>query len=165
MKYLFRFTFWLAVLGCLAMVFGSCQAVKRNILTGGGTAAAASGGAVLGGPLGAGGAALIYYLVVANSTENQELRDGDIVGEEALRKQVALWKDKALAAAADRSLAEKVAASAERAAETAHKWLWRAIWLGVAYFIFRNRKHLLAIGPGYLSKLWHAISGFSALQV
>ena len=165
MKYLFRFTLWLCVAACIVMAFGSCAAIRKNLVTGGGTAAAASGGAVLGGPLGAGGAALIYYLVVANSTENQELRDGDIVGEEALRKQVALWKDKALSAAADRNMAEQLAAHAESAAETAHKWLWRAIWLGVAWFAFRNRKHLLDIGPGYLAKLWHAISGFAAPKV
>lgn len=158
----------LVLIVLLAFGLNSCAAVKKNIITGGGTAAAAAGGAFLGGPLGAGGAALLYYLVVANSTENQELRDGDITGEGALRKQIDMWKGKALAAEEQVDVVAKIANHASVAEHEARSllatvWLWTKIGAAAfaAWFGFRNRAHLFTFGRGWAARVFHAFVGAS----
>lgn len=83
MRNLPRYVLLSCVLACVA----ACSALRRAGYTAAGAGGGAAAGAAVGGPIGAavGGAA---GAVAANAVgESQELRDGGLVGEDALRKQ------------------------------------------------------------------------------
>lgn len=154
---------FLAACLLVAMAISSCGSLWPTVRKHAGVGGSAAGGALLGsslGPVGtmvgAGVGAIVWGLTV----ETSELRDGDVVGEEALRKEIVRWKGEAAANEAEALAARARANEAGGRADWFSTWLWRAIWSAVGYFVVRNRAHLLAFGPGYLRRLAHALIGW-----
>lgn len=119
----------------------SCSSLWGSI----GAAAGGAAGAVVGGPLGAAAGAAAGGLAGSALGENSDLRDGTLVGEDALRKELLRWKGEALAAKAKVDYLERA------------KWLVVLAVLGL--WAFRNREHLFNFGPGWLGRVLHAIVG------
>ena len=140
-----KFAVWLLAFLLFAWALSSCATIRKQAWTGGGAAGGAAVGALVGGPVGAAVGGAAGAITVGATAEAQEYRDGDVVGEEALKKQSDFWRGTAMA---------------ERAkAGTLETWLkWGALGV-LAWFGFRNRAHLLAFGPGYFGKLAHAVFG------
>lgn len=112
----------------LFSVLVSCAALRSAGWTGGGAAA----GALAGSTMGPGGAAVgagVGAVAASTLSENDELRDGGLVGQGALDDQVARWKGEAVRSGA-------------RADWLGSLMRWLAI-AGCVYFAFRNRAHLL----------------------
>lgn len=122
----------------------SCGSLKKAAYTGGGAAAGAGLG-LLGGPVGAVGGAAIGAVAGGAMADSDAFGSGEIVGEEALRKELERWRWRALAA------------------ESVADWRWTLLKIAgaafSAYFAWRNREHLLAFGPGYWRRLAHAMLG------
>ena len=140
-----RFAVWLLAFLLFAWALSSCAAIRKQAWTGGGAAVGATAGALVGGPIGAAVGGAAGAITVGATAEAQEYRDGDVVGEEALKREMDRWRGTEL--------------SAQAKAGTLETWLRWALAGFVAWFAFRNRAHLLAFGPGYFGRLAHAIFG------
>lgn len=132
------------VLACVA----ACAAFRRAGYTAGGAGAGAVAGAVVGGPVGAGiGAAA--GAVAANAVgENNELRDGTIIGRDALEDQLARQND---ALKADNERQRLMIAELEnRPAKTVEvekptpfvpTWMKWTLAIGTAFVLFWLKGH------------------------
>lgn len=136
----------------------SCTTAKRVAVTGGPVAVAGGVGA-LGGPVVAAVAAGATAVVMMLTLDNGELRSGETMSETQIEKEIARWKGLA-AANAGRAVAAELEADA---ALGYADWLKRlGKWtLGILALLFgwRNREHIFKRGPGYLSRLAHALFG------
>lgn len=140
-----KLVLWAIVCFCAGYALAGCATIRKQAWTGGGAAAGAAAGALVGGPVGAAVGGAAGAITVGATAEAQEYRDGDVVGEEALKKQSDFWRGTALAAQAQ--------------AGTLETWLRWVLAGGVLWFTWRNRAHLLAFGPGYFGRLAHAFLG------
>lgn len=122
----------------------SCASLRKHGTVGGAAAAGGAAGSLLG-PGGAAVGAGAGAIIAGSMTSEEEFRSGDVVGEEALRREMDRWRATALSERA-------------RAQETS-KWLWMALLVGTLYFGWRNREYLMRFGPGWFAGLKHAILG------
>lgn len=136
---------WSLAIFLFVIVLNSCAAIRKQAWTGAGAAGGAALGAAVGGPIGAAVGGAAGAITVGATAEAQEYRDGDVVGEEALKREMDRWRGTALASQAK--------------AVTLETWMkWGALIAGI-YFAWRNREHLMAFGPGYMNRLGHAMFG------
>jgi hypothetical protein len=132
-----------AVAACLWIA--GCASVKKGADTGGGAAVGAGIG-LLGGPIASVGGAAIGAVAGGAMADSDAFGSGDVVGEEALRKQRDFWR----AEAVERS----------SAAGFLQKILWWCAGVGALYFAFRNRAHIVAFARGGgFKQLAHAVIG------
>lgn len=82
-----RFIFWLAVIACVVYATG-CASTWRAVKTGGPAAIGGGVGALAGGPLGAAAGAAAGGAIAQSVSENDELRDGTLVGEKTIVKYI-----------------------------------------------------------------------------
>lgn len=129
----------------LCVMLASCSVLQRAGWTGGG----AAGGALAGSTMGPGGAAVgagVGAVAASTLSENDELRDGDLVGSGALDDQISRWRGEAY--------------TQQARATSLSKYLWWLVIAGALYVVWRNRVHLLAFAcGGGFNYLWHAIVG------
>ncbi len=130
-----------AVVAALLAFAVSCSSLWGST----GAAVGGGAGALVGGPLGAAAGAAAGGMAGSALGENSDLRDGTLVGEDALVKELRRWRGEAIAAKAKVDYLERA------------KWLGLALLLLV--FLWRNREHLFTLGPGWFGRLWHSIWG------
>lgn len=153
-RWVAEFVLWLLVVGLVASLYASCSTIKRVGLTGGPVAGAAAAGA-LAGPAVAAAAAGVTAVVMVALVENGELRSGEIVGEEALSKQVILWRGRAYEAE------EKVRELGDTS-DWWRTWMWRGLGVLALAFVWRNREHLFQRGGGvwgYVTRIGRSFFG------
>lgn len=146
-----RVAVWfLIVLVCLVVGYtcAGCASAKKWAYTASGAAGGAAAGAALAGPGGAAVGGAAGAVTAGAVTEVDEYRDGDVIGEEAMAREMERLR-RALAG-------ERIQSSAlSTTVDTLKTWaLWGAVGLGL-WFLWRNRVHLRK-GP---HGLWHAIWG------
>lgn len=165
MRFLLR---WFTILALLVLItmLGGCSSLVKQGYVGAGAAGGAALGAAVGGPIGAAVGGAAGAVMVGATAEADELRNGTVTGEGAKDLEFKRWKELALAlgrkvdeletaVSVTRTVADAVA---DESSWKSTLMKWGSI-LASLYFAWRNRAHLLAFGPGYLSRLWHALVG------
>lgn len=152
-------------------LLGGCSTVKA-LARHGTTGLVGAGGAAVGllasGPVGAIVGAGLLAASWAAIAESGSLSSGDTISKEALEAELERWRGKASTAETQAFWAEQRAKdAADRAANAAAGMTWysKLIWwicgAGAIWFGWRNRAHILDLGPGYWKRIWHALVGSS----